>query len=128
MRATRLTLALVAGLLTPAYAGTYDTPIMFSYAGELMVCAVSNVGIPAVNIAVTVYDDNGNVVPPVNDACASTYAGALPGGKTCYVSLSSIGGHAARCHVDSSSAKVRSTLTVQDTSAGTFVSVVATKK
>jgi hypothetical protein len=127
MRATGLGLALVTGLMAPAYAGTYDTSIVFSYAGELMVCAVSNVGVPAINVTVTVHDDNGNVVPPVNDACLSL-AGVLPGGKTCYVSLNQGVGHAARCTVNSSSSKVRAVLTVQDSTAGTFVSVPATKK
>jgi hypothetical protein len=132
MRSIGLALALVSGLIVPAYAGTYSTSSVIYLSGGLAVCSVSNVGTTPINVTVTLIDALGAVVtsPGVNN-CANNFGGVLPAGLACesfVTTPAGIDSDFVRCSVESSSSKIRAALIVLDSTGAMVASVPATKK
>jgi len=122
-----LSLALVGGVIAPAEAVTYHTPLARSvaFANESLECRVSNVGTTPVSVSVTAYNTGGVALPLPFDGCS----GILPAGASCAVALDNTVNQIARCSFDVSSGKVRAALVVVDFSTTLWKQVIpATKK
>src|SRR5262245_28504587 len=96
MRSARLAFALAAafGLVVPAWAATFSSPLLTAPPGGQGQYRISNVGKSSIDVSVTFYDGFGNVAAPMFDGCTALYAGALPAGVTC---IATIGQRLALC-------------------------------
>lgn len=129
MHSTRLAfafaLAAALGPVVPAWAATYSSPLLTVPIGGQGQCRVSNVGTTSINVSVTLYDPNGGALAPTFDGCTALYAGVVPAGATCIIT---VGPSAPRCVVNASSSKVRVVVLTIDADANVTATEPATRK
>jgi hypothetical protein len=118
-----LVLALAFGIVSPAHAGTYSSPLLVAQTGEIAACYVSNVGTKPIDVTVTLFDNAGSVVTPTNNGC--NVLGTLSPQQSCEVTK--VGYAPVRCTVEASSSKVRTLMGIVE-SGKMRLGVPATKK
>jgi hypothetical protein len=118
-------LAAALGLAGAAGAATFSSPLLTVPPGGQAQCRLSNLGKTSVTVSGTFYDGNGNVDPATFDGCTALYAGVIPAGVTCIIT---VGPGAVRCVFNASSSKVRVVLITIDNGGNPTATEPATKK